>query len=163
MTQQNMNQVNPPAPKKSRKKLYGIIGAVIIIIIIIAAIASMGGNHGNQGTSPQPLIIAQSGSVYSLSAGQYEEFQFTTSSGGTLTGTFSVSGGSATAYVLTPSEYANYSSSAGLTSYLYTTGQVTSGAFNTNLGPGTYYIVIQNDNLLLSISVQITNPIELTP
>jgi len=155
MTQSEISAPQAPSqkPKKSRKKLYIGIAIVIVLIIILAGALSL---------SSQPKVIMASGNTISLGAGQYEYIEIHASSGGTLTGAFTVSGGSATGYLMTPSQYANFSASGSANAYLYTTGQVSSGSFNTNIGSGTYYIVIQSDNLLLSETILITSPIEIS-
>ncbi|MCL5252900.1 MAG: hypothetical protein M1351_02270 [Candidatus Thermoplasmatota archaeon] len=149
---------------KNKKVLYTII-AVVVAVVVIAGIVIASGALSPSSNTPPPnnnppppttQTLITSGDVWQLSSGQYEYVQISLSAYATITGGFSVTGGSATFYIFTPSEYANYGANGTAASYLYTTGQVTSGGVNTNLNGGTYYFVFQSDNSVNSESVSIT-------
>lgn len=156
-----MTQVQGPSvPASSKKRKLYIATAVIVVLLIIVAgiIISTLGNNGHPSSTPSPTstTLVQSGTVWQLSASQYEYVPFTLSAGATMTGTFKVTGGSATFYIFTPSEYADFAANGTASSYLYTTAPVTVGSVNTSLQPGTYYLVFASDNSFLAESVSVT-------
>lgn len=164
--------ISAAVPRKSRLPIYAIV-AIVAIVVVIAAVflfsayrpgntTASGSNNGNTNpppgpvnTPPAPITVVASGTVWPLSAGQYEYAEFSTAASGTLTGSFTATAG-VTGYVMNPAEYAAYSSSGSASSYLYTTGHVSSGTLNTNLAAGTYYLVFANTNLITSTSVDWT-------
>lgn len=149
-----------------------IVVAVVVVIIILgaawalsarnsAAPNSSGGSNPGGNAPPPPETVVASGTVWTLNAGQYEYLEFTTSATGALTGSFTATNG-VTAYVMDPSEYASFSSSSSASSYVYTTGHVSSGSMNTNLGSGSYYLVLENTNLITTTSVDWTSDCAVT-
>ena len=143
-----MSQPEQPSAqkKKSRRKLYAVVGVVVIVIIIIAVLASL--------ATPKTATFITSGTVETLSAGQYYSTGFVTNVSGTLTGTITTTNG-ITFYLLNPAEYANYTSSGIISSYIYTTGHIGSGSINTNIPSGTWYAVYDNTNLITSTTITI--------
>ena len=162
----NTQGVSAPQSQKpkNKKMLYSIIGVVVVIVVIVGVVIASGifsrsNNTGPTNNNPPPpttQTLITSGDVWQLSSGQYEYVQISLSAYATITGGFSVTGGSATFYIFTPSEYADFGANGTASSYLYTTAQVTSGGVNTNLNGGTYYFVFQSDNSVNSESVSIT-------
>lgn len=149
---------------KNKKILYAIVGVVIVVVVVVGVVIASGilsrSNNtpptNNNPPPPTTQTLISSGDVWQLNPGHYEYVQVSLSAYATITGGFGVTGGSATFYILNPSEYANYGANGTASSYLYTTGQVTSGGVNTNLNGGTYYFVFQTDNSANSESVSIT-------
>lgn len=142
-----MEQTKPsPAPKKkSRKKLYVVIGVVVIIVVIVIAMAI-----------PKTSAIVPGGTVKSVSAGNYYYVEFNISSSGTIAGSVSATNG-ITFYLLTPSEYSSDVSSSSFSAYSYTSGHISSGSFNTNIGSGTWYAVYYNPNIITSTTITINS------
>lgn len=68
---------------------------------------------------------------------------FTVNVSSALTGSFTASIG-AIAYLLTASEYAQYLSNHSVSSYLYTTGNVTQGTLSATFASGTYHLVFHD-------------------
>lgn len=153
----------PPVSKISKKKLFVIIGVVFVAIVVISLIILVNITSPNNSTPPPPTsttrtqTLISSGTVYQLNAGYYEYLQISITSYATISGGFSVTGGSSTFYIFTPSEYANYGANGTPSGYLYTSGQVTSGGVNTNLNGGTYYFVFTSDNSFGSESISISS------
>ena len=149
---------------KNKKLLYAIIGVVVVVVVVVGVVIASGilsqsnytGPTNNNPPPPTTQTLISSGDVWQLSAGQYEYIQISLSAYATITGGFDVTGGSATFYIFTPSEYADFGANGTASSYIYTTAQVTSGGVNTNLNGGTYYFVFQSDNIAYSESVSIT-------
>ena len=151
---EDLTQVAPstvPEKRKSRKKLIIVVAVIVAAIAIIGVAAALGNS-----SHPPPLTIVSSGTVLQLGGSQYKSQEFTLNTGATLTGSFTVSGGSATLYLFTPSEYAAFTSGSTSLSYVYTSGSVTSGGVNTNIPSGSYYLVFASGNLLFSESIDIT-------
>ena len=154
---------NPP--KSHAGVIIAVVVVVIIVILVVALLAFNGGGGSNAsgggGSSPTAHTIVASGTVWQLNAGYYEEVQFTLPSSASMGGSFTATNG-VTAYCFTPSEYQSFSSSGSASSYVWTSGQVSSGSVNFNLGSGTYYLVFQNTNLITTSSVQVTSDVTAT-
>ena len=159
---------------KKSSNIFSMIGkgvvALIIIIVLFLIIVSVVTNSTNSGSpsgvsnqpAHTPLIIVQSGNVYPLNAGSYEEIQFSISNPSTITGSFTTTNTATRGidfYIMTPDEFSSFSSSSQVNQYLYTTGLVTSGFIDTNLPAGTYYLIFNNNNLVETSSVDITQNI----
>lgn len=147
----NQSQQVPPqpsatAPKKSRKKLFVGIGALVIVLIIVAAALS----------APTSSTIVSSGTVDTIYAGHIEVYKFSLSNQATVSGTVSATNG-ITIYIMNPTSYAQFNSSGSASSYAYTTGHVSSGTISTVLPAGTYYLVLENTNLVTTSSVTFTS------
>jgi hypothetical protein len=140
--------MQPPAPKKSKTK-WIIIGVVVVVVIIIVVgiLASL--------STPAPLTIVQNGVVFNINPRTAQPVGFNLSQSATITGSFTTSA-PVTFYIMTPSEYASLLPSGTASSYVYTSGSVSSGSINTNVGAGTYYLVFVNYNSLTTDTVQIT-------
>lgn len=137
-------QISVPR-KKSRKKLYAMVGAVILVIIIIAVIAS-----------PRTSSIVPGGTIESIAAGNSYNIEFNTSASGTLAASVNATNG-ITFYLLTPSEYSNDKASGSFSSYAFTSGHISSGSFNTNIGSGTWYAVFYNSNIITSSTLTVNS------
>ncbi len=141
-----------------------VVVTVIIVVLVIALLALSGGGGGGVGgggSSPTAHTIVSSGTVWQLNAGNYEYIQFTLPSSASMGGSFTATNG-VTVYCFTPSEYQSFSSTGSASSYVWTSGSVSSGYVNFNLGSGTYYLVFQNTNLITTSSVQVTSDITAT-
>ncbi len=115
----------PAAPKKkSRKKLYAVIAVVVILVIIIAVVAI-----------PRTTDIVTGGTVESVPAGEYYAVEFNTTGSGTLAVSVTATNG-ITFYLLSPSQYSSDVSSGSWSTYSFTSGHISSGSFNTNIGSG---------------------------
>ena len=137
----------PQVPKKkSRKKLIAVI-VIVIIVVFVVAIALAGGSK---------KTIVANGTVENLSGSQYYSIEFTVSSSTTIYGSESATNG-VTFYLMTPSEYASLASSGTASSYVYTSGTISSGSFNTNINSGTYYAVFMNPHTFSSTTVTIND------
>lgn len=98
--------------------------------------------NGNPSSSGSTIVNGE----YNVSPGQYTSFSFTLSSSATVTGSFSATatlGNNIIVYVLDQNNFALYQSDQSATAY-YNSGKVASGNINLQLGPGTYYIVLDN-------------------
>ncbi len=139
------NQQTTTPKKKSRKRLYAVIGVVVVIIIIVAVLAI-----------PRTTALVNGGNVESLSAGQYYYVEFNTTASVTLASSFNATNG-VTFYLLSPSEYSSFVSSGSVSSYTFTSGHISSGSFNTNIGSGTWYAIYYNSNLITSSTITINS------
>jgi hypothetical protein len=77
----------------------------------------------------------------------------------TVNGSFTASNG-ITAYLMTSNEFQGFASSGTASSYVWTSGSVSSATVDTNTGEGTYYVVFENTNFITSTSVQITASVD---
>ncbi len=143
MMEQSQQTTTPK--KKSRKKLYAAIGVIVVIIIIVAVVAV-----------PRTTDIVNGGTVLSLSAGQYYEVEFNATATGTLASSVSATNG-VTFYLLSPSEYSSFVSSGSVSSYAFTSGHISNGSFNTNIGSGTWYAIYYNSNLITPSTLTINS------
>ena len=116
-------------------------------IIVVGILASL--------STPAPLTIVQNGVVFNINPRTAQPVGFNLSQSATITGSFTTSA-PVTFYIMTPSEYASLLPSGTASSYVYTSGSVSSGSINTNVGAGTYYLVFVNYNSLTTDTVQIT-------
>ena len=147
----NQSQQVPPqppatAPKKSRKKLYIGIGALVVVLIIVAAVLS----------APTSSTLISSGTVDTIYAGHAYSYKISLSNQATVSGTISATNG-ITIYIMNPTSYAQFNSSGSVSSYVFTTGHVSSGTISTVLPAGTYYLVLENTNLITTSSVTFTS------
>lgn len=133
-------------PQKKSKKKWIAIGIVIIIVIIIAAIA----------LTPKTMTLITSGTVISVPAGDYIPKGFSFKVSGTITGSLSATSG-ITIYLMTPSEYSSFQANHTISGYSYTTGDITSGSINTNIGSGTWYVVFYNSNIITATTVTVNS------
>lgn len=124
------------SPKSKGKKKWVVIGTIIVVIIIVGILASL---------PPGRTDLVQSGTVEVLQPAHYYGSQFTISSAKTIYGSASSTNGFVF-YIMTPSSYSSWISNTSSvpSSYVYTSGQATSGSFNTNLASGTYYALFYN-------------------
>ena len=106
-----------------------------MVVIIVGILASLPGRTN----------LVQSGTVEVLQPAHYYGSQFTISSAKTIYGSASSTNGFVF-YIMTPSSYSSWISNTSSVppSYVYTSGQATSGSFNTNLASGTYYALFYN-------------------
>ena len=142
-----MEQIAPQIPKKKSRKKLIVAGIIVVVVIIIAAVAL-------SGSGKQTLI--NGGTVKNLSGSQYYEVEFKVTSSTTLYGSVSATNG-IIVYLMTPSEYSSFVSSGSVSSYAYTSGDISSGSFNTNIGSGTYYAVFENPHSVLSTTLTINS------
>lgn len=137
-------------PKKRSKKKLIAIGVVIIIVIIIAAVV----------LSPKTTTyhIVNGGTVLSIPASGYQVYEFNTTSSGSIQVSVSATNG-ITFYLLTPSQYSSsFASGSGTpSSYEFTSGHISSGSFNTNIGSGTWYGVFYNSNIITTSALTINS------
>ncbi len=125
---------------------------------------------GGQSSQQQPIQVnsnpASSGSTivsgeYNVSPGSYYPIPFTLTSSATITGSFSATatlGNNIIVYVLDQSNFALYQNGQAA-STLYNSGKVASGSINLQLGPGTYYIVLDNTYSTIStkdVTIQVS-------
>ena len=141
----SQSQQIPVSKKKGRKKLYAIIGAVVLVIIVIAVIAS-----------PRTSNITPGGTIETIPAGDSYNIEFNTTASGTLAASVNASNG-ITFYLLTPSEYSNDKASGSFSSYAFTSGHISGGSFNTNIGSGTWYAVFYNSNVITPSTLTISS------
>ena len=121
----------PPAPKKkSRKKLYAIVAV------------------------PKTTDIVPGGTVESVPAGEYYALEFNTTGSGTFAVSVIATNG-ITFYLVTPSEYSSDLSSGLWSTYSFTSGHISSGSFNTNIGSGTCDAVFYNSNFITTSTITI--------
>jgi hypothetical protein len=120
-----------------------------------------GGGNGGGTNPPAPLTIATSGTVWQLGANHYEGLSFSLNAAAAMSGSITATNG-VTAYLFDPTDYQAYSSSGSASSYEWTSGHVSSGRVNTNLGTGTWSLVFDNTNVLTTSSVQVTSNIVAT-
>jgi hypothetical protein len=157
------------APKSNRNTI--IIVAVVVVVVLLAVIligaAALRGpttaTPGSQlppNNTPPPETLIASGQVWQLTAGHYEYVgPLNLSGAATVTGAFSATGGSgANAFILTPSEQQTFGSGSSSTpsSYVWTSGDVSTGSVNTNLQAGNYYVDFVNQATFSTTSVQVT-------
>lgn len=135
-----------PVPKKKGKKKWIAIGIVVVLVIVVAAIE----------LSPKSDNLVSPGQLETLTAGQYYAVHFTASASGTITGQVNATNG-VTVYIMDQATYNSDVNAGSFSSYSFTSGKVSSGSFNTNLGSGTWYVVFDNSNLLTSSSVDIVS------
>jgi hypothetical protein len=131
--------------------------------------------------APLPTTLIAEGTIFTVSAGQYEYFQFLPSpaSYAVLIGSFTTTHGAAV-YVLTPAVFANYSSSKATTfecpptgNSCFTTGDVISGAVNISFLPiymspsygvavEPWFLVMQNTDASMDTNVTWTSSLVAT-
>lgn len=92
--------------------------------------------------------------AFTLNAGQFSSYKFTipkSSSGGTVSGNFTASGGSNDIYVVITNEtgLTNIKSGNNYKAF-YSSGKVMTDDLNVNLSPGTYYVVFSNAHSLMT-------------
>ncbi len=136
----------PTTAKKSKKKLWTGIAIAIIIIAVIAVIIML----------PQRTDLANGGTVKSVSGGEYLVVEFNASSPGTIYGSVNTSNG-IIFYLMNPGQYSSFVTNGSPSGYEYTTGDISSGSFNTNMGSGTWYAIFYNPHLLFSTTVTVDN------
>ena len=167
----------PSPPPMSKSTAIGVAVFVVVVVVVLVAALIVGlwvlsasssapSSGGGGNNLPPPVTVATSGTVWPLSAGQYEYLGpvslSTGASSWSTSGSFTASNG-ITAYILTSSQFQSYSGGTP-SSYYWTSGQASSGSVNANgLPPGTYYFVWDNTNLIYSSSVQITANIVCSP
>jgi uncharacterized integral membrane protein len=135
-------------PKKKSKKKWIAIGIVIVIVIIIAAVV----------LSPKTktITLVTSGTVINVPAGHYIEQGFSFKVSGTISGSISATSG-ITFYLMSPSQYSSMQANGTFSEYTYTTGDISSGSINTNIGSGTWYVVFYNSNIITPTTVTVNS------
>lgn len=159
-----------PAPKKSHTGLIIAVAVVVIVVVVLLAAAVVflaapkpsGSGSPPPSGPPAPTTIVQSGQVYQLPGAHYEYLQFDLTTGSAVAGSFTATNG-VFAYIMTPSSYANFSSSGTASSYDWTSGDVSTGSMNVNLNAGTWYLVFDNPSAFTTTSVDVTQAIVATP
>ena len=141
------------------QKIIAIIGIPFIIIVIILAL-----------TVCNPMTVVTQGTVLSIQPQHHVQYGFTRppNSEGATYGAFTTDNG-VTLYVMTASQFNNFTPTGDPSSFVYSTGQVTSGSLNfgKNGGnsyayikpPGQYYFMFYNAGTLTS-TVTVTNALQ---
>ena len=139
--------------KKSKKKLYRAIAIAVVGMIIFGVVVMEMGviilPSSNSNVVPQ-------GKVIMLPTTSYHLVKFTVFGSGIFAGAISVAGSEILLFLLTPSAVENLQSSSGL-QFVYTTGFISNGSFNTTIGSGTYYVMFYNVNSHFSSMVTINS------
>ena len=137
--------------------------AVAVVLIIVLGLA-IGVSLGPKSNSPVSYTFVSAGTVYTIGPGQYDYV-----AGGlpppqvgqtityTLTGSFTATNG-ITVYFM---NYTSFTSSALGSSFVYSSGNVTSGAIGVNHLPvaNAYYLVFDNTNPTTNSTVTITQAV----
>jgi hypothetical protein len=142
----------PPPPQKSNTTLIIVIVLVVVIVVgVVGAIAAYSfANFAARNTAnlrlPHSLNLA-SGTI-TVPANHYYYYYFTipaSSTGITVTGSFTVYGGGLVqVLVMDQSNFNNWKGNYGYSSY-YNSGQATSGSISVSLpSAGTYDLVYSN-------------------
>ena len=127
-----------PSPKKSRKTLYIVVVVVVAVALIaVAVLAALP-------RAPAPTTLESAGSVHQVPPSSAWDESFTLSASATITGSFNVSGGAVTAYLMTPSTYASYIATGNLTTYTWTSGSVSSGSVDVVTSSGSWDLAFVN-------------------
>ncbi|HEX8564644.1 MAG TPA: emp24/gp25L/p24 family protein [Pyrinomonadaceae bacterium] len=110
------------------------------------------GDSSKSAAEPQSHRIVNE--AFTLKAGEFASYKFTipkSSSGGTVTGNFTASGGSNDIFVVITNQagVTNIKNGNSYKAY-YDSGKVTTDDINLNLAPGTYYIVFSNIHSLMT-------------
>ena len=177
----NRMNIEDSALKRSYHKGRRLAGWSLAVIIIVVAVVflfqaaynnnntepySNGGGGGIFATQHTVTMYAQ-GYVISLSPKESNSAYYSVPSSATsvsLTGSYSSSGGTVEAAVLTAQQYANFTSTAYKTDalaagYAYY-GDTSEESIDTQLVPGnTYYVVFYDPGIFTSVSVDIESSI----
>ena len=171
------------------KRLY--VWVVVILVVIGAIVAGTWAYLSTHPCTPgrepaiqgvhycpppppaSPTTFIASGTVFTINAGQYAYFQFQLSSASfaVLTGSFTTTHGAAI-FVMTPSEFANFSLSGSTTfrcsstgDSCFTTGAVSAGSVNISVLPvfqsdqggrmvvDPWFLVMQNSNASVDTNI----------
>ena len=130
---------------QNRKKSFAIIGVVLTAIIVAAVVAF-----------PITSTVVPNGTVKTVYAGEYYVSEFRAGGSGALKGSVNTNNG-ITFYLMTPSQYSAFVSSGSPNSYAFTSGDISSGSFNFNIGSGTWYAIYYNSNLVSSSTITINS------
>lgn len=142
-------------PHRRRKLLVASL-----VIVLSASFAAYYFVHLEEVAAPAQVktasgstqFIIQNGTSITVSDGSFRYVQFNITTYSSITGGFSASEG-ITMYILYSSDATSLNSHGVPNSYVYTTGHVSSKTFSTNLKPGTYDLMLANDNGYNSASV----------
>jgi hypothetical protein len=124
----------------------GIKIAIIAVIIILVILLL--GALDNSTTEVRTSSVFPNGTVYSIPPNSYQYVGFTLNYTTSLLINFKSEGGAVTGYILNPQQYANFTAKTSPTAltYKFTTGQVTQGSIDTDLPPGTFYLIFTSDS-----------------
>ena len=136
-------QMNIPFQKSTQISLVQVIEQHVQDLISGQSSQQQSNQYnGNPASSGGTIVSGE----YNVSPGQYYQIPFTLSSSATITGSFSATatlGNNIIVYVFDQSNFASYENGQNYSAY-YNSGKVASGNINLQLGPGTYYIVLDN-------------------
>ncbi len=99
-----------------------------------------------------PFTIVSQNTNWNLLADNYQWESFQLNSNNLVSGGFS-SSNTVEGYIMDPTEFSNFKANGSTTSYYCTTGNVTAGSVGCELGPGTWYFVLNNPSGYSSANV----------
>jgi hypothetical protein len=135
------NQTFAPAKPASRRPLVYMAVVVVVLIVVVAGFvaAFVLPRLHHPASSPPGTVLIPSGTSYGVFIGQSAGDSFDLNDTETVSGAFTTTYG-VQAFVLTTVDYDHYARYGNVTSYDWTSGQVTSGSFNVQLGPGNWEV-----------------------
>jgi hypothetical protein len=160
----------PASPTKSNRGMIIVVAVIVVVLLVVVLIGAAalhnastttpGSSAPPPSTTPPPQTLIVTGQDWQLKAGTWEYVgPLDVNQSATVTGSFSADGGDgANAYILTSDEQQAFNSGSSTTpaSYVWTSGEVSTGSANTNIGAGIYYIDFVNQADFSSTSVQVT-------
>jgi hypothetical protein len=144
--------------------LVGILAlqAVNLSVLVLNNLNGQGSAHVNNSQS-LPMIIVQAGTAYLLDVyADHKYVQFSLNNPAEITGQFT-STNNATMFIMTPAQFADFTSNRTLFFYYSTSGYNTiPGVIKFGLPLGNYYLVFYNSNYTQN-TVTVTQSVIATP
>jgi hypothetical protein len=153
-----------PPQKRPQTASWVFLALVAVVLVVLLGVFLfvfvLPAHHGGNPT-PSGTVLAPAGQDYDVFVSQSSVISFTLNATTILSGSFTTTYG-ITAFVLTNQAYANYSHYGSVSSYEWSSGQVSSGTISESLPAGSWNLAFI-DVTAQATSVLITSPITLTP
>lgn len=150
-------------PKRRREWPYVSAGVAVVVIVVAFFVAFAPGLHHELGSPPQVLVLAPSGTSYSLPQGQISGIVFQANSPSTLRGTVNSSEGFQL-YIMNHTDYQILGKLDVVSGYAWTSGAIGAGSLYT-LGAavpaGPWILVFTDPNPAFPTGISVYTDVDL--